>query len=652
MRLHRHCYLANTPILPVIALVASVSIGYSADLQRPLIDLAAAGTEAQFKLSSDQVSVAVAQGAPGVVVTIQPGKEGYPGVNLSPQEGKWDLSDFGHIETRIANLGDKPISVSLAVDNKPDGIQRNTESTTVKPGETGSIKVIFGHAYGKKPSYALKPAEVQRLLLFTTGTKEARSFRIESIHAGGPAGEKPPFDPNSARIKPEKGVLFGGAVKIDAEKQLATTDGAKASATDDRVEVSMPQGKNSTVALAPAIGRWDLRQFLEVRVKVRNTGEGPITPKVLLKSNKGSGERFSAPAAIAPGESGEVVASFIPTVPWRGIQGYTKTSWDGESGTGSKLGSDAVGSVIISAEPLNANRSFMIESIIADVPPAQEMPDWLGKRPPVEGDWVQTFDEEFNGNTIDAGKWNIYTENFWDKKTHFSKDNVIVADGMATLRYEKKRGFHNDDPNQTLALTNPKVSETDHASGFLDTYGKWVQRYGYFEARMKLPKAEGLWPAMWLMPDRGVAAGPQWKRSSTHSGAMEFDIMEFLSGWGPYRYNIAWHWDGYDKEHQQTGTEQLYVLPDKDGFITAGVLWLPGLSVYYANGREVARWETPRMSNVPSEIMFTHVSGGWANTPLEESALPADFVIDYVRAWQRKDLASTVDGKQTEPTAK
>ena len=642
----------NAPFLPIIALVASASMGYSADAQRPLIDLAAAGVEAQFKPSSDQVSVAGAQGAPGAVVTIQPGKEGYPGIDLSPREGKWDLSKFGHIEARIANLGDKPISISLAVDNKPDGSQRNTESTTVKPGETGSIKVIFGYGYNKKPSYALNPAEVQRLLLFTTTSKVARSFRIESIHAGGPAGEKPPFDPSTARIKPEKGVLFDGAMKIEAEKQLATTDGAKASVAGGRIEVSMPQSKNSTVTLAPAMGRWDLRQFLEVRVKIKNTGEVAITPKVLLKSNKGSGERFSATAPIAPGASGEVVASFIPTTPWRGITGSTKTSWDGESGTGTKLGSEAVGSVIISAEPQNANRAFVIESIVADVPPAKPMPEWLGKRPPVEGDWVQTFDEEFNGDKIDESKWNIYTENYWDKRTHFSKDNVIVADGMATLRYEKKRGFHNDDPKQTLALTNPKVSESDYASGFLDTYGKWVQRYGYFEARMKLPKAEGLWPAMWLMPDRGVDAGPQWKRASTSDGGIEFDVMEFLSGWGPYRYNIAWHWDGYGKEHQQTGTEQAYFLPDKDGFLTAGVLWLPGLSVYYVNGQEVSRWETPRMSTVQSELMFTHVSGGWANTPLEESALPGDFVIDYVRAWQRKDLASAVDGKQTQPAAK
>ncbi len=32
----------------------------------------------------------------------------------------------------------------------------------------------------------------------------------------------------------------------------------------------------------------------------------------------------------------------------------------------------------------------------ADAPAAQ-LPEWLGKRPPVEGDWVKTFDENFDG---------------------------------------------------------------------------------------------------------------------------------------------------------------------------------------------------------------------------------------------------------------
>jgi beta-glucanase (GH16 family) len=119
--------------------------------------------------------------------------------------------------------------------------------------------------------------------------------------------------------------------------------------------------------------------------------------------------------------------------------------------------------------------------------------------------------------------------------------------------------------------------------------------------------------------------------------------MEHLTRWGPHRYNIAMHWDGYQKQHKQTGNQFNYVQADQDGFLTAGLLWVPGAAVYFCNGLEVARWEDPRISNVPSDIMFTLPCGGWDNDHLDDAALPADFVIKYVRVWQRRDLASAAD---------
>ena len=63
------------------------------------------------------------------------------------------------------------------------------------------------------------------------------------------------------------------------------------------------------------------------------------------------------------------------------------------------------------------------------------------------------------------------------------------------------------------------------------------------------------------------------------------------------------------------------------------------LLAYYVNGREVARWEHPRVGDIASEIMFTMPVGGWDNEKLPvDSELPADFLIDYVRVWQRADL--------------
>jgi beta-glucanase (GH16 family) len=131
---------------------------------------------------------------------------------------------------------------------------------------------------------------------------------------------------------------------------------------------------------------------------------------------------------------------------------------------------------------------------------------------------------------------------------------------------------------------------------------------------------------------------------------MEFDIMEHLTRWGPYRYNIALHWDGYGKSHKALGSACNYVPADKDGFITSGLLWTPGSAIFYGNGKELWRWEDPRVCNVPSGIIIEITTGGWDNNAVDDARLPADYLIDYVRVWQRRDLASEVDGKQ--PAAK
>ena len=44
-------------------------------------------------------------GAPGLVITIQPGKASYPGISLKPEGKAWDLSAFGHVEARVVNTG-------------------------------------------------------------------------------------------------------------------------------------------------------------------------------------------------------------------------------------------------------------------------------------------------------------------------------------------------------------------------------------------------------------------------------------------------------------------------------------------------------------------------------------------------------------------
>ena len=114
--------------------------------------------------------------------------------------------------------------------------------------------------------------------------------------------------------------------------------------------------------------------------------------------------------------------------------------------------------------------------------------------------------------------------------------------------------------------------------------------------------------------------------------------MEHLTGWGPHRFNVACHWDGYGKGHRAIGTSGVYLEPDAGGFVVVGLLWLPGHFSVWGNGRELARWEDGRVSSVPAYVIFYMVTGGWDNAPFDPGALPDDFAIDWFRAWRRVDL--------------
>jgi len=640
-----------------IVLAAAVSIAAFQSLSlaseaKQLLDVSAADVAQRVAPKNDQATITASADAqsPGVVVAVQPGKDPYPGVVLAPASGgTFDLSEYGHVDVKITNTSSKPLGAILQVENAGNwrNAPWNAEQQVIKPGATGTVTVIFGYGYGKKLGYSLKTAEISKIQLMVFKPAEAQSFRIESITAGGAKGEKPPVDPNSVRVRPTDGMVLGaGAHLISSEKQIEAVGGAKAALNGDTLQFEfVPGTANQSILLKPAIGRWDLGFATQLRVRIKNTGATAITPSVQLTSDKTNlTAAIESTEPIAVGQSQDIVVPFAAGKTWIGmpsasifkgdVSGGTGPNF--QAGTGTTYASDRTDGIKITAKHDGA-ASLAIESITAEAPPA-DVPQWLGKRPPVEGEWVKTFDDDFNGPAVNLTKWNNEGPNYWDKISHWSKQNLIFDGKTVSLHYEKKTGFNNDNPNE---------KQTDYTGAYLDTFDKWRQRYGYFEARMKLPTVKGLWPAFWMMPDRGPESGDKpgskAKRCATDNKGMEFDIMEQLALWGPHRYNIAMHWDNYGPEHKAIGTGKIYAQADKDGFITAGLLWTPGAAVYYCNGQEVARWEDPRISNVPSYMIVYMPTGGWDNNDLEPAALPDDFKIDYVRCWQRKDLDAPLD---------
>jgi len=264
--------------------------------------------DAQVTPSSAQVTWTRSDtaSAPGMTVTIQPGEEGYPGITLAPEGKVWDLSSYGHVEACVKNLGAKPVSVCLRIDDDGDWKANpwNAENLYLQPGATGTVKVIFGYLFGYKPGYALKSASVTKLLLFAGKSKETlQSFRLESLAAAGATGEKPPADPNSIRIVPPAGVLLSAKDGLEMRPETRHVDSAwSGPKSNGTLRVTFAPGKSEgRIALKPPLGRWNLRSGTEFRAALRNAGKQPLTATVTLESNGGPTDTFTA--TLPPGVS-------------------------------------------------------------------------------------------------------------------------------------------------------------------------------------------------------------------------------------------------------------------------------------------------------------------------------------------------------------
>jgi beta-glucanase (GH16 family)/Ca2+-binding RTX toxin-like protein len=157
----------------------------------------------------------------------------------------------------------------------------------------------------------------------------------------------------------------------------------------------------------------------------------------------------------------------------------------------------------------------------------------------------------------------------------------------------------------------------DYASGMINTFGIFEQKYGYFEMRADFPEAKGAWPAFWLMPNPYVAN-------------VEADIIEGL-GAVPSKAFVRARGEGelYD---------DIY-MPSPEGFHTYGMLWTASTVTFYVDDVAVMQGPTPTNWTMPMSIIANLAVGGWGGEP-NPGAFPADLKIDYIRVYGLADGSS------------
>lgn len=246
--------------------------------------------------------------------------------------------------------------------------------------------------------------------------------------------------------------------------------------------------------------------------------------------------------------------------------------------------------------------------------------------PPSTGTYTLVWSDEFNGangTAPDPTKWVLETGgNGW---------------GNNELEYYTNRleNAHVQDGNLVITAIKETYTGTDgvtrnYTSARLKTAGKFEQAYGRFEARIKIPAGQGIWPAFWMLGNNINTVS--WPSCG------EIDIMENI-GREPSIVHGSLHGPGYDVGAPFTlSNGQRF----SDDFHVFDVEWEPGTIRFYVDGQ---LYETQNSSSAGSGWVFDHpffmllnvaVGGNWPGSPDATTVFPQTMLVDYVRVYQRQ----------------
>lgn len=244
--------------------------------------------------------------------------------------------------------------------------------------------------------------------------------------------------------------------------------------------------------------------------------------------------------------------------------------------------------------------------------------------------WKLVWSDEFNGangSPVDSSKWVSETGGGgW---------------GNNELEYYTSRpqNAFQQDGNLVIKVLSEKYTGTDgvardYTSARLKTLGKFSQTYGRFEARIKIPRGQGIWPAFWML---GTDIDkPGWPDCG------EIDIMENI-GKEPALVHGTIHGPEYSGAN---GIGAPYALPDghsfADDFHVFAVEWEPKAIRFYVDDH---LYKTLTPADLPNGTKWVYdhpffillnvaVGGGWPGSPDATTVFPQTMLVDYVRVYQ------------------
>lgn len=249
---------------------------------------------------------------------------------------------------------------------------------------------------------------------------------------------------------------------------------------------------------------------------------------------------------------------------------------------------------------------------------------------PDETQTVTTFEnvvmeENFDGTELDTSLWSYDIGD--------GSSQGLSGWGNNELQYYTDRPENVKVEDGILNITARKEAyeEASYTSGRILTKLNFDQKYGRFEARMKLPWGQGLWPAFWLLGADIDEVG--WPQTG------EIDIMEYR-GQEPTRIHGSVHGPGYSGAEAVSKSYNLEGDRFDTDFHVFGIEWGKDYINFYVDD-DLYNQITPEdvdgewVYNKPFYILINMAVGGsFVGSPTEDTVFPQTLEIDYVRVYQ------------------
>jgi len=264
-----------------------------------------------------------------------------------------------------------------------------------------------------------------------------------------------------------------------------------------------------------------------------------------------------------------------------------------------------------------------------------------GKKRPQKS-WELVWSDEFDGEEPDDSKWSARV---WPPRNVNDEDQAYTgrAKNVRIVRGHLVIEAHKED-----------YESASYTSGRVHSQGKADFLYGRFEVRAKLPRGQGTWPAIWMLPSdpfnyaTTCSDDEEWQGSGEcdawpNSG--EIDIMEHV-GYQMNHIHGTVHTQAYYwvKWEQRKGRVLLDDVADE--FHVYVLEWSPERievfvddTLYFTYVNENKGWEEWPFDKPFFLIMNIAVGGVWgrAGGPIDDSIFPQQMLVDYARVYRLRE---------------